>query len=140
MAVWRVQAITHLVGPTFACHWLQLPPDADGGFDSGEGLEAQTWDIGSARLSLGTEDWEYLEARAYKRQFMPSRLADELDISTVRYVDDGLQIPFPPLHPGELVQVHFVVAWTEVEDPFQCDTWYAVDQDPAQILRQLAQE
>lgn len=135
--VWRVQATNHVTGPAFSCQWIQLPSGAEGGPDSGEGLDAQTWSIGKAKLSLGTEDGEYLAARAKKGNDLPERLSPELDVSTAEYMADGLRVPFSSLQPGELVQVHFIIAWTAPGAVDQSDTWYAVDQSPAPILRQL---
>jgi hypothetical protein len=100
-------------------------------------LDAQTWEIGDVKLSLGTEDGEYLAARAHRGELVPPRLAPELDASTVQYLADGLRVPFSSLQAGEIVQVHFILAWATDDDPYRVDTWFAVDQHPAEILRQL---
>lgn len=136
--LWRLRALTHVTRPTFACQWGDLPADADGGPDSGEGLDALTWQLNSARLSLGTEDGEYLRARATKGSLMPARLATELNASTVHYLADGLSVPLPSLQPSELVQLHFIVAWTSPGGPDLADTWFAVDQPASTVLTQLA--
>lgn len=137
-AVWRVQARQPLLNPALQCRWPAPPANADGGPDSGEGLDAQTWSISDAALSMGTEDGEFLARRAHQENLVPARLGPELHVGTVRYIDQGLQVPFSSLEPSELVQVHFVVAWADYDDPYRVDTWYAVDQSPAEILRQLA--
>lgn len=137
VAVWRVRAHQGGIRPAFSCQWKVLPSGAEGGPNSGEGLDAQRWRIDRATLSMGTEDGEWLAARAKRGYLIPARLAPECDHSTVQYLDDGLQVRFPSLQANELVQAHFIVAWATLDDPYRSDTWFAVDQSPSEILTQL---
>lgn len=136
-AVWRVQANRHVVEPALSCQWHILPAGAQGGPNAGESLDAQNWDIGKVTLSLGTEDGEYLAARAKQGLHVPGRLAPELHAGTVQYIDHGLRVPFSSLQPDEIVQVHFIVAWASHDQANRADTWFAVDQLPSALLRQL---
>lgn len=136
-ATWRVQAHGHVSGLALSCCWSCLPPGADGGPDAGEGLDALTWWVDGVVLSVGTEDGEYLARTARRGLSMPVRLMPECHIATVHYQDNGLVVPFAALEAAEVVQVHFIVAWAALEDPKRCDTWFAVDQSPEEILRQL---
>lgn len=67
---------------------------------------------------------------------MPTRLLPELTAALVQYPDTGLRVEFSSLQIGELVQVHFVVAWASHGDPDRVDTWFAVDQTASEILAQ----
>lgn len=56
----------------------------------------------------------------------------------VRYNNQGLEIVLPESVRSDLIQTHFIVAWTsKTFDPIS--TWYAVDQSPEYILRFLDQ-
>ncbi|HWI64335.1 MAG TPA: hypothetical protein VNT75_21045 [Symbiobacteriaceae bacterium] len=135
--LWRVRAVTPVTGISFSCQWRSLPAGADGGPDAGEGLDALTWSIGRATFSLGTEDGEFLAARALKEDGMPRRLAPELNVATVGYLPGGLRVPFSSLAPGELLQVQFLIAWTAPDAVDTADTWFAVDQRHSEVVRQL---
>ena len=135
-AIWRVQAIKPTPDCRFVCHWPSPPAGSKGSPESGEGLDAVTWEVGRYNLSLGTEDGEFLAARAENRDFVPPRLASELSIGSVEYGEAGLMVPFSGLEPKETIQVQFVVAWAVYD--WECPaSWFAVDQRPAVLLRQL---
>lgn len=136
-AAWRVQARGNLADPAITSHWVTVPAGADGGPNPGEWLDAQTWDIGDAMVSLGTEDGEHMSHRARMGEHMPHRLAPLLGYETIDYLPEGIRVPFPPLEPGEMVQVHFIVAWTLQGAPDRVDTWFAVEQSPSEVLRNL---
>jgi hypothetical protein len=136
-AIWRLQASAPLAFPAITCQWATVPADADGGPSSGQWLDAQTWDIGAAMVSLGTEDGEHMAIRAHQGVMMPKRLEPLLHVGTVDYLPGGLCVPFHPLQAGELVQVQFIIAWTLQGAPDRVDTWFAVEQDPREVLRKL---
>ena len=96
-AIWRVQAIEHTPACRFVCSWPSPPADADGSPSGGGGLDAFTWRVGRHALSLGTEDGEFLSARAKRSNLVPSRLSGELSFSTVEYGEAGLIVPFSGL-------------------------------------------
>lgn len=134
-AIWRIRAIERCGPCRICCSWSKLPDGAEGGPNSGEGLDAITWEVGSFALSLGTEDGEFLSGRAGRDGSVPARLALELRIDTVEYVETGLVVPFSGLEPAEGLQVQFVVAWGDRDTANL--TWLAVEQDPSNLLNQL---
>jgi len=136
-AIWRVQAIELTPDCRFVCFWPSPPAEADGSPSSGEGLDAFTWRVGKYALSLGTEDGEFLSARAQKSDLVPSRLSNELSLSTVEYGQAGLIVPLSGLAPSEVLQVQFVVAWAGDHTEESPASWFAVEQRPAHLLQQL---
>ena len=50
--------------------------------------------------------------------------------------EDGVSVSLPPLMPGDRGELQFVVAWVAQPDEDDVSTWYAVEQDPREILRQ----
>jgi hypothetical protein len=136
-AIWRVRANTRLRELRFSCSCAVQSSEADGSPNSGEGLDAFTWRFDHRVLSIGTEDGEVLAARASRSANMPPRLACDLNMSTVTYTSSGIEVPFSYLEPGELLQIHFVVAWAGHYSDESPSTWFAVDQKPEHLLRQL---
>lgn len=135
-ALWRVRARDTAPDCRFVCHWPSSPAGSKGSPTTGAGLDAIAWDVGRYRLSLGTEDGEFLATRAENRDFVPSRFAKELSLSTVDYMEDGLVVPLSSLEPTEIIQVQFIVAWAL--DDWDCPaSWFAVEQSPAHLLREL---
>ena len=138
-AVWRYRARSDGLALTLRCGWDILPEGADGGPESGQALDAQTWDVGSQSVTIGTEDSEWLAQRAARGLWMPQRLESELETADpypVTYLSDGLQITLPDLAQGEIGQVHFVVAWAKRLHEKDASTWFAVDMPPERILEQ----
>ena len=135
--VWRVRAAVPIAEMTFECRCVHLPPDADGGPTPGEGLDALTWATPGWETSIGTEDGEFLRARALRRDNMPRSLADRLELGTVEYLRDGLRVPFRDVPAHEVFQVQFLISWCERKPEERAWTWFAVDQDPAFLVAQL---
>lgn len=136
-ALWRVSPRASLSALRFHAEWQSPPPEAVGTPNSGEGLDAFTWRMASSALSLGTEDGEFLAARAERRAGGPARLRDELTYSTVKYADAGLIVPIAGLCPREVLEIHFVVAWADRYSEECPSTWFAVDQDHGYIVQAM---
>jgi hypothetical protein len=136
-AIWRIRATERIPHCRFACCWPAPTAEAEGTPDPGEGLDAFTWHVGRSAISLGTEDGEFLAARAHRGGLIPARLAGELSLGTVEYTATGVVVPFSGLEPSELLQVQFVVAWADRHSSESKASWFAVDQDPAYLLDQL---
>ncbi len=68
---------------------------------------------------------------------VPTRLRNELSLSTVKYGEDGLIVHFSSLEPSEILQIQFVVAWAGEHTDESPATWFAVDQAPTWLLQQL---
>jgi hypothetical protein len=106
--------------------------------NSGEGLEAMSWNTDSIEQSLGTEDADFLFRRAQSHDWMPNRLASvwasilegESSEFAIEYLSNGLRIAIPPLFAGDKIQIHFNVAWAPIikigkEDSIT--SWLVVD-------------
>lgn len=106
--------------------------------ESGEFLLAQSFEDPAIKLTIGTEDEEALVVRASEKNWLPYHFRDSLKPDNVRYDNQGLKIVLPESERHDLIQVHFIVAWTSKRfDPLS--TWYAVDQSPEYILNFLNQ-
>jgi hypothetical protein len=136
-AVWRVRAVVSLRQLVFESWWQEPALDADGGPDTGEGLDALTWLTPAGAVSLGTEDGEFLKYRALAGEAMPHSLVPQLDVSTIEYLPHGLRVPLQEVPAGSVVQVQFVVAWADSYTNESPSTWFAVEQRPTDLVRQL---
>lgn len=102
--------------------------------NSGEHLDAQTWDDGNTYITVGTEDGERLATRAIKGEIMPSRLTQQINnLGLVQYSEKGLSVPIPHLVKGDICQIHFTASWGKSE----VDTWYAAGILSGDILKGL---
>lgn len=135
--LWRVTARSRISRLRFHCEWPDPPPEAEGTPNSGEGLDAFTWRVAGSALSLGTEDGEFLAARAMRDAGVPRRLSDELTLSTVEYTDSGLVVRVSELYPCETLEIHFLVAWTDGYSDCSPSTWFAVDQNHSLVVQSL---
>jgi hypothetical protein len=136
-ALWRVTLQGRLSTLRFHAEWSTPPSEADGTPDSGEGLDAFTWRVADSVLSLGTEDGEILAARAQRHAGVPARLSGELTYSTVKYTDSGLIVPIAELRPQEVLEIHFIVAWSDAYSEERPSTWFAVDQGHGYVVQSL---
>ncbi|MBL8823934.1 MAG: hypothetical protein JNJ77_15210 [Planctomycetia bacterium] len=132
----RVRALESIDNLSIACRWTQLPVDATNGPESGECLDAQTWETSSTRVTIGTQDGETLAGRAKRGERLPAHLQTVFGLDTVIYLADGLSVPIPNLNQGELCQIHFIVAWAPQRINNDVATWLAVDREPEFILEQ----
>jgi len=98
--------------------------------ESGEGLDAQSWQNENNILMIGTEDQEYLSSRL-SLNFSP-------DNYSIKYDADGLIIQLPRLKKGNIASFHFVVAWNQLPEPQDCSCWYAVDYNHSLLQENLA--
>jgi len=154
--IWRLRTSVVNERPEFSCLW---EPDSlwteRTGPESGEGLDAQTWENGSVRVTVGTVDTDWLSGHA-NRGLLPSRWADLLGwadggigadrdtgkIDPVVYLENGFRLVLPMLKAGEQCQVQFVAAWSGKPsgdgdantDRNAISTWFAVDRSPEEIL------
>lgn len=146
--MWRLRATTAATGPDecpeFSCRWEPGYQWTEGSPETGEGLDAQTWENVQTKVTVGTTDCEWLSGHA-QQGILPHRWADMLGwnygettgkIDPITYLKDGIQVILPELNMGEMCQVQFVVAWSLSTGDEQADvsTWYAADQRPEDIL------
>lgn len=125
---WRVLAHQDIFSLSFWSRLLMNKP-LEGGADSGEYLEAQTWNDEKNRISLGTHDSAYLYQRAEKNDRLPNRFLEFGDqwnaLNFVSMLPDGLKVTLPNVKAGDEIQMHFVAAWSPFDEK-NCHTWLAV--------------
>jgi len=102
---------------------LSGPPNPQ----SGERLEAQSWEQGDNLVMIGTEDFEALVDR------LPNHGLTESDYP-VRYSSDGIEIMLPQVPAHQRTTLHFVVAVNCLPEPKGCSAWFAVDLPHQQVL------
>lgn len=128
--VLRVWAKIDHVNLTFCCRWADEVSQLDGGGNSGEYLEAQTWDDGVTEISLGTSDEEGLFCRAGRElpsSWSQSPHAADMSGLYVHGIDNrGLRIAPPPLMKDESCELYFKVAWCKYSEE-NANSWFAVD-------------
>jgi hypothetical protein len=135
-AVWRVKSLIDNLDCEF--HAVLHPKETfkiEGGVNSGEGLEAFTWDNKLFNLSLGTQDGATLVHRSKINDRMPNCFDAEDEMSQhniVQYLNNGINVPIPKIMKEELCQVHFAIAWAKYNDDYS--TWFAVDLNSKSIL------
>lgn len=155
--MWRLRTSVINERPEFSCAWRPDSLWTERGPESGEGLDAQTWEAGPVRVTVGTMDADWLSGHA-NRGLLPIRWAELLGwgyggigadpdtgkIDPVVYLENGFRLVLPMLEAGEQCQVQFVVAWSGKPsgdgdadadaDRNAVSTWFAVDRRPEEIL------
>jgi hypothetical protein len=93
--------------------------ESKGGRESGEHLDAQSWQIGDGLLMIGTEDGDVLQNR------MPWISTDGNEYP-IEYLSNGFRLSFSYIPPNARVEFHFVLAYNRIECENQSE-WFAVD-------------
>ncbi len=108
--------------------WIESSPE------SGEDLDAITWEGNNIRVSMGTQDGQKLRTRSIKNEMMPVDFVDDLNLyGLVLCMDNELRVPLHSVRPNEVCQIHFVIAWSKsIND--DVSTWYAVDEESTNLL------
>jgi hypothetical protein len=78
-----------------------------------------------------------LRHRALDGDAMPHGLAQQLNFSTVEYLSHGLRLAVRDVPPRFVVQVQFILAWSNAFTDESPSTWFAVEQQPKDIVHQL---
>jgi hypothetical protein len=135
--VLRVNALKSHLKTRYTLKWLPGHRWTEGFPESGEGLEARTWVNEEWKVTIGTEDREFLAARAKTGMWMSQRMTTAIEGSTediVQMTKDAISIELPELSDGQCCQVHFVIASNRrIEEDLS--TWLAVDQPPSELLK-----
>ncbi len=127
--IWRVE-----VKNKISISWKCCLDSQAGSCETGESLVSCIFENQTHTLSIGTEDEEKLDHRAEKNQWMPNRLTNHINEKNVLCLTSGLKVNFDNLLPGDRIQIHFLVAWSNVEKR-AISTWTAVDQSYNKILQ-----
>ena len=91
----------------------------DGDANSGECLDAQSWNFGNALLMVGTEDGESLKRR------MPW-LTVTRNTYPIEYLPNGFRMTISYIKPNQPVDFHFVLAYNRLESENDSE-WFAAD-------------
>jgi len=110
----------------FSC---RLETDIEGGPESGERLDALSWEGKHDLVAVGTEDGEALSGRMPWLEFIGDPLA------LVQYRTDGLNVPLKRIPAGVTIGLHYIVAENSNPEPVECSAWYAVDIPHEQLLQ-----
>lgn len=133
-AVWRILPFKQEKNCIFSAQWHEGYTWKDGGPDSGESLDAQTWYNDEYEISIGTQDGEMLKARSQLNDMMPTAFNDNIDpLALIKYTKRGLFVPIDNIFSNKICQVHFVVSWNRRKAD-DVSTWYAVDLNSTEIL------
>jgi hypothetical protein len=114
----HISALEPLANVRCECVWDDSPVAGDP--ESGECLDAQSWDSNGYRVTIGTEDFEALGRR------LPFLGLTEAEYPVI-YSDSGLTIVIPTVPKLTEFSLHFVIAWRSLPDPAEISTWIAVD-------------
>lgn len=83
--------------------------------DWGEHLEALSFVSPKGALTMGTDDMEVLNARAYRNDWLPKRWKGIFDYFPPKYpfefTENSITTTFPELFEGDKLQVSYVVSW-----------------------------
>lgn len=131
--IWRIKALKE-VSCRFSC---SLATNLEGSVETGERLNAQSFEDDNVILTIGTEDEECFAYRARSDCWFPRRLKSEIEPDQVKYLLHGMNITLPNLIDGEVLQVYFNCAWTSKNNR-ENSTWFAVDKDPLELLKEVS--
>lgn len=133
MSVRRVRAVLLKVSSDIGLEYLdflcQFATAIEGGPESGEHLDAQSWEGEHDIVVIGTEDGEMLSAR------MPWIEVSDDPLALVQYQKDSMRVPLKGIPAGVTVTLHYVIAENSKPEPVECSAWYAVDVPHDQLLK-----
>ena len=109
----------------FLCQWEHAANRGDP--NSGEGLDAQSWEDDNHIVMVGTEDADFLSARLPSLQIC---IEDE----PVEYLSDGFSISLPRIPAHRPISLQFVVATNLIPESVDDSVWFAVDIPHARLL------
>ena len=119
VAAYRISFSAPFPVHDFSFDFIRTRCETKGDTNSGECLDALSWDVSDGLLMFGTEDGEALHAR------MPW-LTIEGDDYPIEYLRNGFRIVIPYVAPNTTVDFHFVLAYNHVDIGSDSE-WFAVD-------------
>lgn len=128
--LFQYEAKVQLSGLRYECEWVRRTAACTGP-ETGEALDAQGWDNGTAMVMVGTEDENFLSAR-----LLPPIAFGEGNYD-VDYSEDGLAVCFARFPAGSSLDLHFVIAWNPSPEPANCSCWYAVGTPHRALLAEV---
>ena len=136
--LWRFKVLSPIEKLVFKSVWLEKYDWHKGmAPNSGQWLDARTWDDGEFEVSLATEGDDALFARSKANKWLPLRYMQESEdyefLALVRYLEEGMVVDFGKVSVNETFQAHFAVAWAPYNEN-SVGTWLAVDLNAAEII------
>lgn len=98
-----------------------------GSAETGESLDAQSFDIAQSRIMIGTEDGEAIASRLKWFQLNDKTYP-------IGYLPNGFELSFDYIPPHAVLDFHFIIAYNSKA----CDDsseWFAVDVPHLSVLR-----
>lgn len=135
--LWRIEAYAKAISPRFSCQLSVNSSAVEHNVELGEGLFSKSWAKQGIKLSLGTEDEDYLLQRAEAGHWLPTRFASggHITFQQIISTERGIEVSLPNLRKGEKAQIQFVIAWTRSTESTIAN-WFAVDVGASEILAQ----
>ncbi|MFD4707397.1 hypothetical protein ACFWM3_21460 [Gottfriedia sp. NPDC058432] len=138
--IWRIKPLVKSLKCKFDTKLIPINfKETVCGSNSGENLDAITFEYKEFNMTIGTQDGNKLLNRFHEKDMMANkfnRLEQEFPDNIIQYNKDytGLSVPLTSLEINEVTQIHFVIAWNYALDEFDCSTWFAVDLSSEEIL------
>jgi hypothetical protein len=137
VGIWRIKSLCGDLKAVFKVKLVSTSNSIlEGNPESGEGIISQSFENDLIKLSIGTEDEDFLAKRAHLKHWMPSRFHNVLKSEVIEYLSNGLEISLPILEKEESVQIQSIVAWAFKEHS-DVSTWFAVEQSSEYILNSV---
>jgi hypothetical protein len=112
----------------FECIWKK--PCSEGSPETGECLDAQSWEDHNSIVMIGCEDFDTLNRR------LPD---SELSMDTWPvFPKFGMKIVIPKVKANVELSLHFIVASNSLPELQDCSCWFAVDIDHEKVLECLS--
>lgn len=126
VAAYRISFAVPFPIHNFSFEFTRTECETEGDANSGECLDAQSWEIGDGLLMFGTEDGDSLKAR------MPWFKLTGTDYP-VKYLRSGFRVVLPHVAPNTTVGFHFVLAYNHIDTSSDSE-WFAVDVPHRKVL------
>ena len=112
---------------------VHLEANVEAYSETGEHLNARSWEENGRLVTIGTEDGEALSGR------LPWLASGEEPFNIVEHQVDGLCVSLGTIPPNTPLSLHFAIAENPCPEPQECSAWFAVEIPHHRVL-QLQQE
>ena len=129
----KVRALSRVSEVSFLAKWnpsIAIEP----GVESGEYLEAQSWENKDYMVMIGTEDKEIFEHRRKEKINFPFVSEGELELKSIVYSTEGFEIKLKNIPEKSRFSLQFLVACNQIPEPISGSCWFAVDIPHSEIL------
>ncbi len=134
--IWRIKSLSKELLPVFRVTLNSNSSlELNGEPESGEGLVSITFENPKMKLSIGTEDEDYLNNRAFTKNWMPNHFAGKIFSSAIELLPNGIEVSLPCLKAQDCIQIQFIIAVASKKQHSD-SCWFAVEQSSEYILRE----